>query len=150
MIQSSLATLVFACAATLFAAGEDAPREIGTELAQLTIHERIIVRVPRIGPSVLVAPVVTRWKEKRGPKCLAPGNMAGALVSMPGSIDLVMRGGRRYRAKLDGKCRQLGFYSGFYLNPASDGMICAGRDAIHIRSGASCDIKTFRTLVAKR
>ena len=150
MIQSSLATLVFAGAASLFAAGQDAPRVAGTELAQVTIHERIIVRVRRMGPPSMVAPVVTRWKEKRGPKCLAPGTMAGALVSTPGTIDLVMTGGSRYRARLDGDCRQLGFYSGFYLKPASDGMVCAGRDAIHIRSGASCDIKAFRKLVAKR
>jgi hypothetical protein len=54
------------------------------------------------------------------------------------------------RARLDHGCRALDFYSGFYLRPAPDGNICADRDSVRARSGASCEISRFRRLVAER
>lgn len=124
------------------------------EFAQMTIRERIIVRVPRmpVAPPRTAAPPVT-WKEKGGPKCIAVGSLAGALVTQPDAVDLVLIGGQRLRAKLDGDCRPLDFYSGFYLKPSADGKVCADRDAIRARSGATCPISKFRSLkpeLAKR
>lgn len=118
----------------------------GVSYAQLTIRERIVVRVPvaRGAP-----PKPIRWKEKKGPKCVAIASMAGALVSEKAAVDLVLAGGRRIRAKLDSDCRPLDFYSGFYLKPSADGMACAGRDSIRVRSGASCQIDGFKSLVAR-
>ena len=93
-------------------------------------------------------PVPSHWKEKKGPKCVMATELAGALISRPGSVDLIMRGGDRVRAVLDGDCGPLDYYRGYYLRPASDGMICGGRDVIRVRSGGSCMISKFRRLVA--
>lgn len=112
------------------------------QITTMTFHERIIVRVPRLGPP---PPQIT-WKEKRGPKCIAARELAGALVSAPDAVDLVLTGNKRVRARLDDSCEPLDFYSGFYLKPAADGKICANRDVIRARSGTSCRIDTFRTL----
>lgn len=127
------------------AAGDGAPvrRQRGVELTQLTIHERIVIRVPM---TAVPPPRPIKWKEMKGPKCIVAATMAGAIVSAPDQVDLVMLGGQRIRAKLESDCRPLDFYSGFYVRPAADGMICAERDPIRVRSGASCPIDQFRTL----
>lgn len=119
------------------------------QVTTMTFHERIIVRVPRLGPP----PRQLTWKEKRGPRCFAAAELAGALVSSPGVVDLVLLGNRRLRARLDGGCEPLDFVSGFYLKPSADGKVCAGRDSIRARSGVSCGIDALRLLkpvVAKR
>ena len=76
--------------------------------------------------------------------------MAGAAINAPTLVDLVLTGGSRVRAKLDGDCAPLDFYSGFYIRPSADGKVCSGRDSIRVRSGASCTIKQFRALTPKR
>ena len=122
----------------------------GVQVAQLTIQQRVVIRVPRMPAAQAPAPRPITWKEKKGPKCVGAQTMAGALVSAPNQVDLVLIGGKRVRAKLDGDCRPLDFYSGFYVRPAKDGMICADRDAIRVRSGASCQIDTFKALQASK
>jgi hypothetical protein len=124
-----------------------AAQDTAVEYAQLTIRQRVVVRVPRM-PAAPAAPI--RWDEKKGPKCIAVADLAGALVSSEETIDLVLRGGRRLRAKLDDECRSLDFYSGFYLRPSADGRVCAKRDSFRVRSGQSCPIGRFRLLEAKR
>jgi len=113
-----------------------------TEYAQLIIRERVIVRVPATR-----TPPTIRWKTKRAPRCMSAEGLAGAAVMTPDSIDLIQRGGARTRAELEDACPALDFYKGFYLNPAPDKQICAGRDSIHSRSGGECQIKRFRKLV---
>ena len=106
-------------------------------VTQLTIHERITIRVPRMnvpGRVALTAPTI--WKESKGPKCIAAASLAGAMVSAPATIDLVVQGGQRVRAKLGRQCRSVDFYSNFYIRPGSDGQVCADRDTIRVRSGA--------------
>ena len=119
-------------------------------VTQMTIHERIIIRMPiaRGKPTDQAAPIV--WKEKRGPKCIGVTDLGGALITGPSSVDLVLTGGKRIRAKLDGDCQPLDFYGGFYLKPGMDGQVCADRDSIRVRSGASCQIDSFKRLVARR
>ena len=127
------------------------PEPIGypIELAQLTIRQRVVVRVPRMEPPR--APVLKKieWKEKKGPECVPVADLGGAIVTARDRIDLVMRGGKRVRAEFDDDCRGLDFYRGFYLKPAADGMVCAGRDVVRARSGAKCPVKRFRKLVPK-
>jgi hypothetical protein len=127
--------------------------------AQVTIRERVIIRVPRMGPlpraagrtAIRPLPPPVVWQESKGPKCIATGGLAGAAIGPEGeAVDLVLTGGKRVRAELDGDCEPLDFYSGFYLRQAADGMVCAKRDPIRVRSGASCTIKRFRTLTPKR
>ena len=75
--------------------------------------------------------------------------LGGAIVTARDRIDLVMHGGKRVRAEFDDDCPGLDFYRGFYLKPAPDGMVCAGRDTVRARSGAKCPVERFRKLVPK-
>ena len=121
------------------------------ELAQLTIRQRTMIRVPRMAPPP-PAPVVkpVEWRERKGPRCIPATALAGAIVHREQEIDLVMRGGGRYRAQIDGKgCHGLNFYSRFYVKPAADGMVCADRDAFRTRSGGACPIDGFKRLEPK-
>jgi hypothetical protein len=138
----ALAPLLLASLAPAVAA-QDTP----VRFAQLTVRQRVVIRVPRMP----VAPAVPiRWDEKKGPKCIAVAELAGALVSSGDAIDLVLRGGKRLRARLDDECRSLDFYSGFYLRPSADGQVCAKRDSFRVRSGRSCPVGRFRLLEPKR
>ena len=119
------------------------------EFAQLTIRQRVVVRVPRMeSPRAPMLPPI-EWKEKKGPACVPVSELGGAIVTARDRIDLVMRGGKRVRAQLDDDCPGVDFYRGFYLKPAADGMVCAGRDVVRARSGAKCPVKRFRKLVPK-
>ena len=123
------------------------------EVAQLTLHQRIIIRIPRLPFTRSRAddpPEGVRWVEKKGPKCVPMVKLEGALIAAPASVDLIIEDGNRVRAKLDKNCPSLDFYSGFYLKPTADGMVCADRDSIRTRSGGSCGIDEFKRLVAKR
>ena len=130
----------------LFAAiGSAAPAEGNprpAELAQLTIEQSLIVRVPRHTP-----PKPLKWKSKKGPKCVAMSAIAGAAVVADDAIDLALRGGQRLRAHFSSRCPALDYYSGFYILPTNDGRICAGRDMIGTRAGGQCEIQRFRKLV---
>jgi hypothetical protein len=112
-------------------------------LAQLTIRQQVIIRVPaRIQP----VPEPQDFKEKDGPKCIPAADLAGAQISRRG-VDLLLRGGRRVRARLAGDCPPLDYYSGFYIRQGMDGQVCQKRDPIRVRSGGSCEIDRFRLLV---
>ena len=148
---------LIALAAPVLAAPVESPDPLeGVQLAQLTVHERIIIRVPRMGAARSAAattrlsvPQPMQWKEKKGPKCIAVADIGGALVSAPDAVDLVLAGGKRLRAHLDDDCGPMDFYNGFYLRPKADGKVCVDRDVLRMRSGASCGIAKFKTLVAR-
>lgn len=114
----------------------------GTEFAQITIEQSLIVRVPRRAP---VRPL--KWKAKKGPKCVAMNAIAGAAVVADDAIDLALKGGQRLRARFSSNCPALDYYSGFYILPTDDGRICAGRDMIRTRAGGQCEIERFRRLI---
>jgi hypothetical protein len=147
----------FTLIASVAAAGTPAPagQVTGIEVAQVTIRGRIIIRVPsKLQDSVtpmrqFTPPRPIEWAEKKGPKCIAADQLGGAIVAGD-YVDLVLRGGDRVRAQLDGDCSGLGYYGGFYVKPSPDGQICAGRDSIRTRSGDRCTIKKFKKLVAKK
>jgi hypothetical protein len=112
-------------------------------LAQLTIRQQLIIRVPsRMRQPADPVP----YKEKDGPKCISASALAGAQISNYG-VDLLLKGGDRVRAKLARDCPPLDYYSGFYIRPGLDGRVCEDRDSIRVRSGGSCEIERFRKLV---
>jgi len=137
-------------------AGLGAPREVDDPYfaGQITIRERVIIRIPKMPQSAargrMPIPVPPSWHERRGPKCVTATDLAGAMISQPGAVDLILNGGERMRAVLDDDCGPLDYYGGYSLRPGSDGNICSGRDMIRVRSGASCAIARFRRLVAAR
>ena len=111
---------------------------------QLRIEQRTIIRVP-LGRPRRPAPM-TLWRERRAGRCLDSTKVAGAAITPDGAVDFVLRGGQRMRAWLESECPALDFYQGFYVKPDSDGKVCAGRDAIHSRSGGECQIDRLRRL----
>lgn len=119
--------------------------EQSVEMAQLTIRQRIVIRVPAAPATPIPIPRM-RWKEKSGPKCIPMNGLAAAAVMKSDAVDLMLRGGKRLRAQFDSACPSLDFYSGFYIMPSDDGKICAGRDMIHSRAGGRCGIAKFKTL----
>jgi hypothetical protein len=124
-----------------------APSPVG-HYSQVIVREQLVVRIPA-GPGIS-EPVLVRWKEGKGPKCVPWRMLAGAAVTAPASVDFVLRDNRRLRAKLDSSCPALDYYRGFYIAPNPDGQICADRDIIRSRMGGECGIDRFRSLKAKR
>jgi hypothetical protein len=127
----------------------------GMRLAQVRIQQHIVIRVPRpdamrriSAPAAPLPPIA--WVEKNADKCVELTRLAGAAITRPDSVDLVLAGGKRVRAKLGKECPALDFYSGFYVKPTKDGMVCAKRDTFRSRSGGECQIKQFRTLIPER
>lgn len=126
--------------------GTSAPAERVT-VARLQITRSFVIRIPgwRRTPSAPAAPG-TQFNEHKGPRCIDAAAIGGAAVSAPDSVDFMLKGGGRVRARLENQCPALDYYSGFYVVPPPDGKICADRDAIHTRSGGDCQVDKFRAL----
>lgn len=114
------------------------------ELAQLSIRQSVIVRVPTRNHAAPIGPV--EWKESKGPKCIPMDIVAGATVVEADSIDIILRDGDRMRVEFEDDCPAIDYYRNFYIRPTADRRICAGRDSIHARSGGECQIHRFRNL----
>jgi len=138
MLLAGAVLAMFAACAWPVPAGHAAP----LRFAQVIVEQSLILRVPRRTP-----PKPLKWKEKKGPKCVAMAGIAGAAVVADDAIDLVLRGGQRLRARFSSRCPALDYYSGFYILPTEDGMICADRDMIRTRAGGQCEIERFRRLL---
>jgi len=140
MILASLISLLPA----LLGLGQAAPEPV-PPVRFMTIERQVTIRVP-VSPR---PPVRIRWEEEDGPKCLPARAIRGAMLSGPDTIDFVLRNRQRLRARLDNDCPALDFYDGFYVQPEEPDRICARRDVIRSRVGATCRIERFRTLVPK-
>ena len=77
-------------------------------------------------------------------------NILGVQMFADQYLDLLTRDRKRIRAQLEENCPSRSFYSGFYMEKSKDGKICAGRDILHSRTGAKCEIERFRELVPQR
>jgi hypothetical protein len=138
--------------------GRDAaPAKLPVEMAQITIEQRVIMRVPMARPGSPRHRAIDRifgapegdveWEEHKGPKCVSLRMLRGALVTSGRGVDLVLRDNTRLRARLGRECRSADLYSGFYIQPHADGTLCADRDELLARSGMNCPIKDFKRLV---
>ncbi|WP_237245785.1 hypothetical protein [Sphingopyxis witflariensis] len=124
----------------------------------MVIEQQLIIRVPaqrsplnnfaaRPAPQLRLREQPVEWKEKKGPKCVAMRNIMGMQAAQGDSIDLITRQKQRLRAQLNRGCRALDFYAGFYMQGNKDGQLCEGRDEIHARTGAKCEVNKFRLMV---
>jgi hypothetical protein len=161
ILSAALLTLAVAPVALVSAAAPLSPLAAGTDSADLDPAQHYVVHVPRITitsttvvrtnrapPSAPRA--MTPMTERKADDCIRMQRVVAFAVAERHSVDLVMNDGSRMRAKLGDKCPALDFYAGFYIRPNSDGKMCAGRDTIRSRSGGSCNIQAFRTLVPTR
>jgi len=151
-LASTAALTLLAAPAALIARGVGAPTPIGEE-------QHYVIHVPRI--TVTTTTIVTRNRnaptpppppmiERKGDDCVRMQRIVAFSVTRNDSVDLMLNDGTRMRAKLGSDCPSLGFYSGFYVRPNPDGKMCVNRDSIRSRSGGSCAIQAFRTLVPAR
>lgn len=130
----------------------------GGRLAQYVIEQRVIIRVPMMRGRRPAEergedrppPEKMEWEERKGPRCVQVTQLRAASLSSSQAIDLMLRDSTRLRARFNRDCRAEDLYSGFYVRPDEDGFLCAGRDRVLARSGASCLITDFRRLTPKR
>ena len=114
------------------------------QVRSLVVQDQLILRIPVRPPLPQV-----EWVERKGPKCLPADEIRGAFLSRSDHVDFVLTGQKLVRAELHDDCPALDFYAGFYLS-SEDDRICARRDVVRSRVGASCRIEKFRELVPKR
>lgn len=127
------------------------------DAAQVRIEQHIIWRIsPMPGPSresmTALAPSTAnapRLVERKMGDCVAMNSIAGGRPQGASRLLLFLRDRRLVAANLEKACTARDFYSGFYVDkPNPDGKLCADRDRILARSGARCEISSFRLLVA--
>ena len=78
---------------------------------------------------------------------IAAGVVLGQLGNLDYSQPVLGIQKQLLRAQLNRGCRALDFYAGFYMKGNKDGQLCEGRDEIHARTGAKCEVDEFRLLV---
>lgn len=119
---------------------------------QVHIEQRMTIRVsPRGARSPVPPPAmsVPRFAERKIGKCLPISGIAGVEPNGQNNLVLFMRDRRMISVELDRSCPARAFYSGFYLSPSRDGMVCVDRDTLHSRSGSACKLSRMRQLVAR-
>ncbi len=125
---------------------------------QVSIEQHIIIRIAPRAPStadpripmqseIPNRPSGPHFKERNMSKCVPVAGIAGVQISGGNRLTLFMRDSRVVSAGLDKGCKAQDFYSGFYVQRSSDGMLCSGRDKLQSRSGASCKLGKLHLLV---
>lgn len=109
-----------------------------------------VARVP-VAPSALAKPteIWVAGASKPG-TCIDPDRIAGAVVVNPRTVELIMKGGKRWRLMLANACPQLSYYGGFYYQQEKAGKFCAGSDRIMGRAGGECRVSRLVPLVKKK
>ena len=98
---------------------------------------------------VPAAPNAPRMIERKMGDCIPMSWIAGGQPEGGSRLLLFLRDRRLVAANLEKACSARDFYRGFYVDkPNADGKLCADRDRILSRSGARCQISSFRLLVA--
>lgn len=123
---------------------------------QVRIEQHVIIRItPRsrstrdemFGPP-LRGDDPPRYKEKKIDKCLPIDGIAGIAPGEENRLLLFMRDHQVLSAALERACDPAAFYLGAYVERSTDGKLCAGRDTIRSRTGATCRLSRISKLVA--
>jgi hypothetical protein len=130
------------------------------EQGQVRIEQRVIIRIsPGAGAArqQMLADLqrrgqaATAYEEQRLNGCIAVANIAGMEPAPEQNrILLFMRDRRILSAALERACNARDYYSGFYVERNDDGQLCARRDLLQSRAGASCRVAQLNRLVAVR
>jgi len=130
------------------------------QLGQVRIEQRVIIRIsPGTGAAreQMLAdlrrqgPAATAYQEEKLNGCIAVSNIAGMEPAPEQNrILLFMRDRRILSAALERACNARDYYSGFYVERNEDGQLCARRDLLQSRAGASCKVAQLNRLVAVR
>jgi hypothetical protein len=122
---------------------------------QVRIEQRVIIRIAPLGAGQPLD-AEPRWRrgdpppppvrERRIGRCLPLAGIAGAGLDRSDRLLLLMRDRRLIGADLEPACSARDFYSGFYIEPSRDGLLCVGRDMLRARSGTNCSLSGLRQL----
>lgn len=123
---------------------------------QLRVERRVIVRITpfsaRRATSDMPVPSATELARAESSAsdvkggCIPLGDVAGVRLAEGRRILLFMRDRSIVSASFERSCPVQAFYSGFYVERPGDGMLCAGRERLHARSGADCTLGGFSRL----
>lgn len=125
---------------------------------QVRIEQRVIIRIAPSSPAVRERMMAglprrsseTKFQEKKLDGCIAVDSIAGVAPAEQNRLLLFMRDRRILTAALERACNPEDYYSGFYVERNEDGQICARRDRLQSRAGASCRVSQLNRLVAVR
>lgn len=120
---------------------------------QVRVQSRVIVRITplsRSRDSALDRARVEAPRRRPGgakDQCIPLADIAGVRLGEGRNLLLYLRNRRVVGTSFDRGCQVSNFYSGFYVERPQDGLLCAGREALHSRSGAECMLGSFHELV---
>ena len=121
---------------------------------QVRIEQRLTIRIaprPPAMPDFLdelpANGFAPRVVERKIGRCLPISAIAGVQASGDNKLILFMRDRRIVSATLEKACRARDFYSGFYVDRNSDGLLCVERDELQSRSGSNCQLKSMKQLI---
>lgn len=125
---------------------------------QVSIEQHIVIRIAPRAPAnadprvamlydAPASPRSSHIEERKMGKCVPVDGVAGVQITQANKLVLYMRDSRVVSAGLDKGCNARDYYAGFYVARSGDGMICAGRDKLQARNGASCKLGKLHQLV---
>lgn len=123
---------------------------------QVRIESRVIFRVmPRsssqrsnLVPNRQPSAQRTKIIERKIGKCIPLENISALRTGSGKNLILFTRDSKVLSLRLEKSCRARDFYSGFYVEKDEDGQLCIDRDKLRSRSGAQCEVKRMRQLIA--
>jgi len=125
---------------------------------QVRIEQRVIIRIAPSSPAAQermaeLAPRAsgrTRFEEEKLDGCIPIAAIAGVQPAEQNRLLLFMRDHKVLSAALERACTAQDFYSGFYVERSDDGQLCARREKLQSRAGASCRVTQLNRLIAVR
>lgn len=122
---------------------------------QVRIEQRVTIRISPLvnSPRQSMVPDVPSvnlrdYAERDAGKCIPLRSIRGVQSLSDDRLLLYLRDRRVLSLRLRKSCRAQDFYSGFYVEPQADGMLCVKRDTLRSRTGASCELREINRLVA--
>src|SRR6188768_2388446 len=130
------------------------------EFGQVRIEQRVVIRISPSSPAAreqMLADLTrqnssrTSYQEEKLSGCIAISSIAGVQPApAQNRLLLFMRDRRVLSAALERACNARDYYAGFYIERSEDGQLCAKRDLLQSRAGASCKVAQLNRLVAVR
>jgi len=130
------------------------------EFGQVRIEQRVIIRISPSSPAARERMMAdlrsqgsssTSYREEKLDGCITIAGIAGVQPApQQNRLLLFMRDRRVLSAALERACNARDYYSGFYVERSEDGQLCASRDLLQSRAGASCKVAQLNRLVALR
>ena len=123
---------------------------------QVRIEQRVTIRISPLvnSPRQSIMPDVPQvnlrdYEERDAGKCVPLRAIRAVQSGSDDRLLLYLRDRRVLSLRLRKSCRAQDFYSGFYVEPRDDGMLCVERDTLRSRTGATCELREINRLVAE-